>query len=370
MPGPSLVGANHAHALKVSRKGERDEGLVKQKIDWLTRSSHAPYPCYTVHGQPLKVGLTSPAEHSMKTSPHLGLLVLDKPGGMTSRDAVDRAQRWFPRGTRIGHTGTLDPLAAGVLVLCVGSATRLTEYIQDMGKTYRAGVRLGARSDTDDADGCVTPVDVSAPPELDAVRVRLDEFLGPIRQVPPAFSAAKVTGRRAYDMARRGEEVALAARTVRIDGIDVLAYAWPRLELEVRCGKGTYIRSLARDLGERLGCGGLIETLRRTRVGPFTIDDAIPLDAGADFALARLQSLEAAVAELPRLEVLEAQAVRLRQGQRAQSCRPWSQGPLPPSGREVAVFGPGGVFVGVCRLDGKDGYLSPLKIFLPEKGAS
>src|SRR5438874_8862694 len=116
----------------------------------------------------------------MKTPSHHGLLVLDKPGGMTSRDAVDRAQRWFPRGTKVGHTGTLDPLATGVLVLCVGSATRLTEYVQDMGKTYRAGVVLGARSDTDDADGQVAPVQVSSVPEQSTVRARLSDFLGEI----------------------------------------------------------------------------------------------------------------------------------------------------------------------------------------------
>jgi tRNA pseudouridine55 synthase len=306
----------------------------------------------------------------MKASPYHGLLVLDKPGGMTSREAVDRAQRWFPRGTRIGHTGTLDPLATGVLVLCIGAATRLTEYVQDMGKTYRAGVRLGARSDTDDADGRVTPVDVPSPPEPGAVRARLDEFLGAIRQVPPAFSAAKVNGRRAYDLARRGEEITLAARIVRIDGIDVLSYAWPRLELEVRCGKGTYIRSLARDLGERLNCGGMIEALRRTRVGPFTVADAVPLDAEAAFAQARLQPLSAAVAELPHIEVLQAQTVRLWQGQRAYPFNSGSHSPLPPAGSEVGVFGPCGVFVGVCRLDGKGDSLSPRKIFLPENSTS
>src|SRR5437588_5194695 len=120
--------------------------------------------------------MTTPAYH--------GLLVLDKPPGVTSRDAVDRAQRWFPRGTRLGHTGTLDPLATGVLVLCAGAATRLTEYVQDMAKTYRAGVLLGARSDTDDADGAVAPVDVPAPPDEEAVRARLAEFVGDVEQVP------------------------------------------------------------------------------------------------------------------------------------------------------------------------------------------
>src|SRR5205823_760906 len=151
----------------------------------------------------------------MRTSSFDGLLVVDKPTGITSRAAVDRAQRWFPRGTRLGHTGTLDPLATGVLVLCAGIATRLAEYVQHMAKTYRTTVRLGARSDTDDADGTVTPVQVECAPERAAVEESLRGSLGDIEQVPPAFSAAKVTGKRAYDLARRGEEVTLAARHVR-----------------------------------------------------------------------------------------------------------------------------------------------------------
>src|SRR5947209_7070555 len=187
-----------------------------------------------------------------------GLLVLDKPGGMTSRAAVDRALRWFPRRTRIGHTGTLDPLATGVLVLCLGAATRLTEYVQRMAKTYRSTFLLGARSDTDDADGTITPVAGATPPGGGAVVEALASFVGTIEQVPPAFSAAKVTGRRAYDLARAGQNVDLAPRPVTIYGIDLLACAYPRLELEVHCARGTYIRALARDLGARLGCGGYI----------------------------------------------------------------------------------------------------------------
>src|SRR5438270_8450848 len=185
-----------------------------------------------------------PALNLMASSDWHGLLVLDKPLGETSRAAVDRAQRWFPRGTRLGHTGTLDPLATGVLVLCVGHATRLTEYVQAMGKTYVTDVTLGARSATDDAEGPVTPVPDARPPDRPAVEAAVAGFVGSIEQVPPAFSAAKVTGRRAYDLARQGAAVNLTARTVRIDGIDILEYAYPTLRLEVRCGKGTYIRSV------------------------------------------------------------------------------------------------------------------------------
>src|SRR5207245_2596734 len=138
-----------------------------------------------------------------------GLLVLDKPGGLTSRSAVDRAQQWFPPDTRIGHTGTLDPLATGVLVLCIGVATRLAAYVQRMEKTYRASLRLGARSDTDDIDGSVEAVSVAQPPERERLAACLQGFLGETEQVPPGHSAARVCGRRAYDLARRGHKVSL-----------------------------------------------------------------------------------------------------------------------------------------------------------------
>jgi tRNA pseudouridine55 synthase len=290
----------------------------------------------------------------MPPQPLHGLLVLDKPGGITSRDVVDRALRWLPRGTKVGHTGTLDPLATGVLVLCLGAATRLTEFVQDMDKTYRAGARLGARSDTDDADGTVAPVEVAAPPGRAAVEEALRGFVGEIDQVPPAYSAAKVSGRRAYDLARRGREVALGARRVRVYGIDLLAYEYPRLEIEVRCGKGTYIRSLARDLGERLGCGGYVEALRRTQVGPFRADGAVPPDAGAAVALAKVLPVSAAVSELPRVAVGDAAVTRLRQGQGV----PYDG----PAAGEVAVFDGRGGLVAVARYDGTRRLLRPEKV--------
>ncbi len=308
-------------------------------------------------------GYSACLEVFMKASALHGLLVLDKPGGITSRDAVDRALRWFPRGTKVGHTGTLDPLATGVLVLCIGSATRLTEYVQHMSKTYRAGVLLGARSDTDDADGTLTPVAAAAAPDRATLTAALQGFVGEVEQVPPAFSAAKVSGARAYDLARRGAEVELQARIVRIYGIDILAYEYPRLELEVRCGKGTYIRSLARDLGERLGCGGLIVTLRRTSVGPFVAEGALSLAADAAAARARLLPVSAAVAELARLDLDSGAAARLRQGQRVRLPRTGARSAV--GAGEVAVFGPGEAFVGVAAFDPARGDVTPMKV-LPE----
>jgi tRNA pseudouridine55 synthase len=296
----------------------------------------------------------------MTTSPYHGLLVLDKPGGQTSRDAVNRAQRWFPRGTRLGHTGTLDPLATGVLVLCAGAATRLTEYVQRMDKTYRTRLRLGARSDTDDADGTVTPASVERPPDRAAVEQGLAALVGEIQQVPPAYSAAKVTGRRAYDLARRGEDVHLEARQVSVYAIDVLGFAYPHLELEVRCGKGTYIRSLARDLGERLGCGALVETLRRTRVGPFELANAVGLETEPAAARARLLPVAAAVSELPHVQVTAGQAERLRQGQGI----PLRQLLLPDhASNEVAVFA-GEELVAVATAEPHKGLLLPNKVLI------
>ncbi len=238
-----------------------------------------------------------------------GLLVLDKPGGLTSRAALDHAARWFPRHTRVGHAGTLDPLATGVLVLCIGSATRLTEYVQQMNKTYQSRFRLGARSDTDDADGTITPLAGVTPPEPATVAARLAEWVGTVAQVPPAFSAAKVMGRRAYDLARKGEAVVLTARPVRVDAIAVERYDYPVLDVEVHCGKGTYIRSLARDLGDRLGCGAYVETLRRTRIGPFTTAAAVSLHDDPAVAHGRLLPVASAVGELARV-TLPPEAVR------------------------------------------------------------
>lgn len=286
-----------------------------------------------------------------------GLLVLDKPGGITSRAAVDRALSWFPRGTRAGHTGTLDPLATGVLVLCLGVATRLTEYVQEMDKVYRTDLLLGARSDTDDADGTVEPVANALVPSRAEVEQGLAGFVGEIDQVPPAYSAARVTGQRAYDLARRGREVALQPRRVRVYGIDLLGYGYPRLTLEVRCGKGTYIRALARDLGQRLGCGALVQTLRRTRVGPFDAADALSLDVDAATARSRLLPVAWAVSGLPQRTVEPADVAALRQG-KPLAAR--DAGDI--TAAEVALLDAAGQLVAVAVVDRAQGLLRPVKV--------
>lgn len=207
-----------------------------------------------------------------------GFLIVDKPGGITSRAAVNRIQRQLPRGTKIGHTGTLDPLATGVLVLCIGPATKRADDVQALGKSYETVIQLGATSDTDDADGLVTSWPDANPIPLEVLRNVLKTFEGTIQQTPPAYSAIKVDGRRSYDLARRGISKVLTARHVRIDRIELRKYEWPIVELAIDCGKGTYIRSIARDLGQMLGVGGMVETLRRTRVGPFAAVQGIGID--------------------------------------------------------------------------------------------
>jgi len=279
-----------------------------------------------------------------------GLLVLDKPSGITSRDAVDRAATWFPRKTKIGHAGTLDPLATGVLVLAVGQATRLIEYVQAMPKAYRTRIRLGATSDTDDADGTVTENPSATPAAEPGVRTALAAFIGQVEQVPPAYSAARVDGRRAHALARKGTAVELAPRRVRVDRIDVREYHWPELELDVSCGKGTYIRSIARDLGRALGVGGHVTVLRWLAIGPFTVETAVSLEADGEAARRKLQPMAAAVSGLPSLRVSPDEIRRLRTGRVI---------PVTDEG-EMAVLDAAGELVAVGRAAG--GWLKPEKV--------
>lgn len=274
-----------------------------------------------------------------------GLLLIDKPPGPTSHDVVARVRR-AAGIRRVGHAGTLDPLASGLLLLGVGQTTRFLEYLVGLDKTYETTVRLGQSTTTYDAEGEVTaerPVDVT-PEQISAALVA---FRGPIRQRPPIFSAIKQGGRPLYEAARRGETVIAPEREVVIHTLDLLAYDPPWVRLRVACSSGTYIRSLAHDLGEALGVGGHVVELRRPAVGAFDVADATPLDdlTPADLA-AHLRPPEAAVAHLPRLEVDEASAGRLLVGQRLAA-------PAAAPVGEAAVFGPGGRFLGVAALDGE-----------------
>jgi len=246
-----------------------------------------------------------------------GILLVDKPGGVTSHDVVSRARRAL--GTRkVGHAGTLDPMATGLLLLGVDSSTRLLTYLVGLGKRYTATIRLGQSSTTDDAEG-----ELSAPVDATGLtRAQLDTGIaaltGEIAQVPSTFSAIKVDGRRSYDRARSGEEVALAPRTVTVSRFEVLAERRdaPFLDLDVvvECSSGTYIRALARDLGAALGVGGHLTALRRTDVGPFSVEDAVPADAIAPEAVRDA----AGVAEqlFPAVRLTGEQVAELTQGKK------------------------------------------------------
>ena len=284
-----------------------------------------------------------------------GILVVDKESGPTSHDIVHRVRRAL--GTRrVGHSGTLDPFARGVLVICLGDATRLAEYIVRETKVYEAEVMFGIQTDTDDATGEVLREEPAEVAEQDLVYV-LPQFIGEIEQVPPAYSAVKVDGVRAYHMARKGEAVEVASRPVHIYAIEVLGMGSdprPRARLRITCGKGTYIRSLARDLGVALATIATCSRLTRTRVGGFTIEEAISShdllsDDGPEKAIAAIQPLGRAVASLPRVDIDEDQAALFVRGN-------GSAGSL---AGEVAVWF-GDILLGIGF--GADGVVRPRKV--------
>mgnify|MGYP006297359199 CR=1 FL=1 len=206
-----------------------------------------------------------------------GLLVIDKPAGLTSMRVVEIVRR-RAGGTKTGHAGTLDPLATGVLVLALGRATKMIDRIMTTEKRYTTEIDLSAFTSTDDLEGPREEIAVQTPPDAHAIRQALEQFVGEFDQRPPDFSAVKVAGRRAYKHARAGETLELPSRRVTIHDITLKQYDWPIVTLDVHCAKGVYIRSLARDLGAALGVGGHCRSIRRTAVGPFTLDEAWPLD--------------------------------------------------------------------------------------------
>jgi tRNA pseudouridine55 synthase len=251
-----------------------------------------------------------------------GWLVLDKPIGMTSTHAVSVVKRLF-QARRVGHAGTLDPLASGCLPIALGEATKTVPFVMEGRKVYEFTVRWGEERDTDDAEGEVVAA-AAARPSTEAIRVLLPRFTGTITQVPPRFSAVKIEGERAYDLAREGEVVELAARRVEIHRLELVATPDPdHAFLLAECGKGTYVRSLARDLGRLLGCFGHVSALRRTAVGPFQAADGIGFDRLSAAAASEggstladvLQPVATGLQGLPGLAVSRADAARLARGQ-------------------------------------------------------
>ncbi|HEY7463184.1 MAG TPA: tRNA pseudouridine(55) synthase TruB [Candidatus Limnocylindria bacterium] len=288
----------------------------------------------------------------------LGVVNLDKPVGPTSHDMVALLRR-LTGDRRIGHAGTLDPLASGVLPVLVGAATRFSEELTGGRKRYLATIRLGATSATDDGEGPIQPTGAPLPDDA-AVRVALAGMVGTFDQRPPAFSARKLAGRTAHRAARAGDALELPARRITVEGIDVLELA-PQNDLldvriDLRCGPGTYVRSIARDLGEQLGCGGYLAALRRTEAAGLRVEDArTPEALEALRDAGRLAEAVLPVADLlplPRLALSERDATRFRHGSRISVA-------TPESGR-VAVLGAGDELLGVGRVAA--GELQPEKV--------
>lgn len=287
-----------------------------------------------------------------------GILLLDKPVGITSNDALQQVKHFY-RAAKAGHTGSLDPLATGLLPICLGGATKFSGFLLDADKRYQVRVRLGVTTATADVEGEVletAPTDGISESDL---RTAVQDFVGPIEQLPPMYSAVKHKGERLYKLARQGIEVERTPRTVRIHSLDLLDVAIPDFDMDVHCSKGTYVRTLAEDIGKVLGCGGHVIALRRTGVGPYhdsdtrfvTLDDVERLGSEMDGFVgldALLLPLDTALGHWPAVRLSEDAAFYLRQGQAVLV-------PRSPTEGLVRLYDPSERFIGVGEIldDGK-----------------
>jgi tRNA pseudouridine55 synthase len=293
-----------------------------------------------------------------------GVLVVDKPIGMTSHDVVN-AIRYGTGIRRAGHTGTLDPRASGVLVILIGPAVRLSEYVSASDKRYQAIIRMGASTDTFDADGrFVRPSNVTVNVPESQFEEVLKTFVGEIEQTPPPYSAVKIRGRRAYDMARRGEEVQIAPRKINVYHLEVLEWAPPEVVVDVHCSSGTYVRSLANDLGEKLGCGAYLVGLRRTKSGRFSLRDSVPLRKLQEAFRAGnwyqyLIPAAEALTDWPALELNPDQVEAVRHGHRL----PKSDNLTPGINNLVRGVSMAGELVALMELDETNQEWQPKKVF-------
>jgi tRNA pseudouridine55 synthase len=286
-----------------------------------------------------------------------GVLLLDKPPGITSQAAVSRA-KFLLGAARAGHTGTLDPMATGLLPLAFGEATKFSQGLLEADKSYHARLRLGLRTVTGDLEGEVI---ARAPVDVDRAQIEqaLSRFRGPIRQVPPMFSALKHRGRPLYAYARAGVEIAREARQVSIHALELLDFREGEFTLEVSCSKGTYVRVLAEDIGRELGCGAALSALERTRVGPFTLADAVGLEELAALDRsgreARLLPVDALVMELARVDLDAGEAALILHGRAIER-------PLPPHGGSILrAYGPEARFLGLVQVHAS-GTLRPFRL--------
>ena len=292
-----------------------------------------------------------------------GLLNINKPLTWTSRDVVNRVQR-FVRPDKAGHAGTLDPLATGILIVCVGPATRLIEYVQRQPKQYRGTFLFGRSSDTEDIQGEVRALADTPQPAREELLQVLPQFLGRIKQQPPAYSALKVNGQRAYDLARRGEAVELAPRTIEVFDLRLVGYSYPEFVLDITCGGGTYVRSLGRDIALKLGTAAVMSGLVRTAIGPFRLAESLELpELDVNNVKSELLSPALAVHGLPTLVLTEAEQRRLVLGQNIE------RADAPPESDEFAALDAHGTLLGILTRR-HDATFKPEKVFLPARSAS
>jgi tRNA pseudouridine55 synthase len=301
-----------------------------------------------------------------RDTPLSGILNVDKPSGMTSHDVVDEI-RHLAGQRKVGHAGTLDPMATGVLLVCLGAATRVAEYLMQGRKRYRATVVLGTTTDTYDAEGKIVSSGGASDFARSEIEVALTRFVGPIEQVPPMYSAIKRKGRPLYELARQGKTVERPPRPVEIEAIELLDWAPPALSIEVACSPGTYIRSLAHDLGQQLGSGAYLDTLVRLSSGHFALEDATSLDRLAEaFEHGEedryLLALDEAFLEWPAAivgadaarRIVHGQAVNLEGSIRSET-----------GGTMARAYDLDGSFLAILRHDDESGQWRPKKVFAP-----
>jgi tRNA pseudouridine55 synthase len=305
---------------------------------------------------PVAEGERSFAPRPKKRDVH-GWVVLDKPVGMTSTHAVAVVKRAYS-AKKAGHAGTLDPLASGLLPIALGEATKTVPFVMDGRKAYQFTVAWGSQTNTDDTEGSVVATSEKRPDEA-AIAALLPRFTGTILQVPPKFSAIKIAGERAYDLARDGEEVQLEPRPVEIDALRIVAHTAETTTFEAECGKGTYVRAIARDLGIALGCLGHVAHLRRTRVGPFAVADATTVEAlreSAEGTEAALRPVEAALSLIPQIMIHRDAALRLKRGQSV-----LLRGRDAPVQAEAVYATSGGILIATGSIE--NGELIPHRVF-------
>jgi tRNA pseudouridine55 synthase len=292
-----------------------------------------------------------------------GILNINKATGMTSHDVVAKVRKILQQ-KRVGHAGTLDPLARGVLPICIGQGTRVAEYLSESGKAYQAEIVFGVVTDTYDSEGTILRTTDVADLALSQIEETLSHFLGPQMQVPPRYSAIKIQGQPAYKRVRAGEEISLAPRSIEISRLEIIVWNPPRLTLAIECSKGTYIRSLAYDLGEHLGCGAYLAALVRTRSGPFLLSDSITLEQLAEAAASgsiaeHLFSPDMALQDYPAFLLDATTAGRVLHG----NTFVYNQN-IPAATNLARVYDADGRFLAIAEWDAGQGVWKPKKVII------